>query len=294
MKGRATMQGKSTITIVEGFTMLRFNIPCLSIAFLLFVFSPSPLRAETLNCTPVTSLPATLSTQGIYCLTANLATAQTSGEAITITANNVTLDLNGWKVGGQAAGSGTSAVGIFSSAANVTIKNGIVRGFLQGIYLTGRGAVVRDMLIDQNTYIGIYLNGEGAVAEHNQVVDTGGSTAFTNIDAEGIDAGPSSAGARLSDNTVSGLTATGSGSEYGITGSGPNSTVRDNVVNDSARPTGGGTSYGIYQSGIAVNNTVSNFDIGIYTSAGGIYAHNTAFNCTASYSGGTAGAGNSP
>jgi hypothetical protein len=282
--------------MTEGLIMMRFHFPSLSLALALFVFSFSPLtRAETLNCTPVTALPAVISTQGIYCLTGNLATAQTSGNAIEITANNVTLDLNGWKVGGQAAGTGTKAIGIYSAAANVTIKNGIVRGFLEGIALTGRGAVVRDMLIDQNTYVGISVNGPGAVVEHNQVVDTGPSTAFSFLDALGIYATVSANGATISNNTVSGLTPTGIGDEFGIIANGPNSTVRDNVVSDSARPTGGGTSFGIEQvNSIAVNNTVSNFDYGIYTLTAGIYAYNTLFNCTTAYSGGTAGAGNSP
>jgi hypothetical protein len=265
----------------------------LSLAFLLLVFSVAPFtRAETLDCTPVTSLPATINTQGIYCLTGNLATAQTSGNAIEIDANNVTLDLNGWKVGGQAAGTGTLATGIYSDAANVTIRNGIVRGFLRGVVLTGRGAVVRDMLLDQNTQLGIDIGGQGAVVEHNQVVDTGGSTISTNVYADGIYA--YGGGTKIIDNTVSGMTATNAGYEYGIYASGADSTVRDNVVSDTAKPTGGGVSYGIYQTqSIAVNNTVSNFDTGI-SNSGGIYAHNTAYNCTTAYAGGTAGAGNSP
>jgi hypothetical protein len=275
--------------------MARIRLYGLSLALLLFVFSSSPLKAETINCTPVTSLPATISIQGLYCLTGSLATNISSGDAITITANNVTLDLNGWKVGGQAAGTGTNAVGIYSTAANVTIKNGIVRGFLAGIALTGRGAVVRDLLVDQNTNIGIYVDGPGAVIEHNQIVDTGGSTVGPNIFAIGIYALSNSVGARISDNTVSGLTATGAGGEYGIEADGPNSTVRHNVISDTAKPSGGGTSYGILQTAsIAVNNTVSNFGTGINTVTAGIYAHNTAYNCTTAYAGGTAGAGNSP
>ena len=249
-------------------------------------------HAETLNCTPITSLPATIDTQGIYCLTGNLATSITSGNAITINANNVTLDLNGWKIGSQAAGAGTAAIGIYSTAVNVTVKNGIVRGFFGGIGLDGRGAVVQDMLVDQNTNTGIYVGGQGAVVEHNQVVDTGGSTLASDVSALGIYAyGP---GATVSNNVVSGLTATGINSEFGIETVGANGTVRDNVISDTAKPTGGGSSYGIFQYGnsLAVNNTVSNFDYGIYNA--GIYAHNTAFNCTTAYSGGTAGAGNSP
>jgi len=252
-----------------------------------------PVHAETVDCTPVTSLPATIDTQGIYCLTGNLATAQTSGNAITITANNVTLDLNGWKVGGQAAGTATAANGIYSTANNVTIKNGIVRGFHYGIYLGGRGSVVQDMLVDNNTEDGIYVTGSGAVIEHNQVIDTGGSTLSSNMYARGILANGN--GSRVSDNTVSGVTSSGTASALGIVLGSSDGTIRDNVVSNAAKPTGGGGSYGIYQyQNIVVNNTVSNFNYCIYSSSAGIYAHNTVYNCTTNYVGGTAGAGNSP
>ena len=98
----------------------------------------------------------------------------------------------------------------------------------------------------------------------------------------------------VTNNVVSGLTATGTGNEWGIFAAGANSTVRDNVVSDIAKPTGGGTSYGINGQAvsIAVNNVVSNFDYGIYYAV--IYAHNTVSYCTTNYSGGIAGAGNSP
>ena len=260
---------------------------------LLIATLATPVQAETINCTPITSLPATISTQGLYCLTGNLATSQTAGNVILITANNVTLDLNGWKIGGQGAGTGTHSIGIYSGAVNVTVKNGIVRGFYIGIDLAGRGAVVQDMLVDQNTVYGIVATGQGAVIEHNQVVDTGGATYTDNIDAYGIEAnGP---GSTVSNNVVSGLTATGTGNEWGIYVFSANSTVRDNVVSDTVQPTGGGTSYGIWQyQSNAVNNTVSNFATGIYTNISGIYAHNTVYNCTTNYTGGTAGAGNSP
>jgi hypothetical protein len=258
----------------------------------------SPVHAETVDCTPVKTLPAFINAQGLYCLTGNLATAVGADgyNAITINANNVTLDLNGWKLGGQGAGTGTQAIGIYSDAANVTIKNGIVRGFAWGIWLTGRGAVVRDMLIDQNTAIGITVNGEGALVENNQVIDTGGSTASANAGAEGVFVNCSAIGAMIIDNTVSELSATGSGTEYGIySPCAPNVTVRDNVVSDSTIPAGGGGSYGIYQfQSIALNNTVSTFYYGIWTASSGLYVHNAVFNCFFPYTGGTAGAGNSP
>jgi hypothetical protein len=264
------------------------------LAFMLLIASLAiSVRAETINCKPITSLPATISSQGIYCLTGRLTTSQNSGYAITITAKNVTLDLNGWMLAGQSAGTSTYATGIYSNGNNVTIKNGIVRGFYIGIFLTGSGSEVRDMLMDQNTYTGIQVNSLGGVSvAHNQIIGTGGSTYADSVSAVGISTFGSDT--TVSDNIISGLTATGSGNEYGINLNSYNSTVRNNIISNTSLPSGGGISYGIFQYlSIALNNTVSNFDYGIYNN-GGIYAYNTANDCTTNFYGGTAGAGNSP
>ena len=79
--------------------------------FAVLLFS-SMAQAETTECTVITSLPYTISTQGIYCLKGNLATSMTSGNAIEINTNNVVIDLNGYKLGGLGAGPGTTARGI--------------------------------------------------------------------------------------------------------------------------------------------------------------------------------------
>src|SRR6266571_814513 len=100
---------------------------------LALMFGAAPARAETVNCTAITSLPAVITVQGIYCFTGDLATGITSGNAIDIQTNNVVLDLNGFKLGGLAAGPGTQASGIHAfDRQNLTIKNGTVRGFLTG------------------------------------------------------------------------------------------------------------------------------------------------------------------
>jgi hypothetical protein len=265
----------------------------LMVVTLLELIAAAAAQAETINCTPVNSLPAVISNQGVYCLTGNLATNISSSNAIEISANNVTLDLNGWKVGGQAAGLATLATGIYSGADNVTIKNGIVRGFYDGIRLTGRGAVVEDMLIDQNTYGGINVTGKGSIVRRNQVVDTGGST--KSAGAYGI--ATASNGDFVEDNEVSGLTSTG-GSETGIQLTGNFSTARHNIVTDDARPTGGVDSYGIVSAAVEVSlveNVISNFSYGIEyadLTGSGIYARNTVTDCDTPYYRGTAGSGN--
>lgn len=124
----------------------------------------------------ITTLPATISTQGVWCLSADVSTAVTTGHAIKIATNNVTLDCNGYKVGGLAAGTATDAMGIYSEygVRNATVRNCTVRGFRTGIFLRGDGHVVENNRADANTYSGIHTDGEGNVVRGNSVNDTGG------------------------------------------------------------------------------------------------------------------------
>jgi len=87
------------------------------------------------NCTGfITSLPATISTQGTWCLNKDVSTAVTSGAAITIAANNVTLDCNDFKLGGLAAGLTTQAVGVYAlDRFNISVRHCNIRGFYFGI-----------------------------------------------------------------------------------------------------------------------------------------------------------------
>src|SRR4249919_995356 len=73
-----------------------------------------PAHAETFHTcgTTIASLPTVISAQGVYCLTHDLATAITSGDAIDVQTNNVTIDCNGYKIGGLAAGAASLTFGI--------------------------------------------------------------------------------------------------------------------------------------------------------------------------------------
>src|SRR5690606_3370431 len=99
------------------------------------------------------------STQGTWCLRKNLATNITSGAAIAIATNNVTIDCNDFKIGGLAAGDGSSARGIQGHGRqNATVRHCNVRGFYYGIYISGgAGHLVEDNRLDNNLYFGIYL-----------------------------------------------------------------------------------------------------------------------------------------
>jgi hypothetical protein len=258
-----------------------------------------PAYAETVDCTPVTVLPAVIAQPGVFCLKGNLTTNIAAGSAITISANNVSLDLNGWKLGGQAAGSATNAVGISSSAINATVRNGVVRGFRAGIVLLGSGALVQDIIADGNTEVGINI-ASGGIVKHSQIVNTGGSTRVADASASGIVV--SGRGAFVEGNVVSGLSPAGAGAATGILvdSAGNDSAVRANHV--TGLTSAGNRHFGINVLGsgvLAVGNTIAVWDTCIrYAFASGIFALNTVSTCDdANYSfplGVVAGQGNSP
>jgi hypothetical protein len=99
--------------------------------------------------TPIETLPITISTSGSYYFTQNLQFAATSGDAISITSPNVTLDLGGFTLSSTA---GVTGRGIFVTGGlnNVTIRNGkiagnstvyptTIAGFDNGIYANASG-----------------------------------------------------------------------------------------------------------------------------------------------------------
>jgi hypothetical protein len=229
----------------------------------------APAQAETMNCTPITALPAVITVQGIYCFTADLATAMTSGNAIDIQTSNVVLDLNGFKLGGLGAGLGMLANGIVASdRQNITIKNGTIRGFRQAIFLShfsgaSQGHIVEDIRADQNTLVGIAVMGDGTIVRNNQVVATGGSTAI------------------------------GNGYADGIIVDGKGSRVLNNDVINTAQGTGVARGIHFYYvtGGLAVNNRITVADVGIeYQTppSTGKYRDNLTFGVTTPFTGGTA------
>src|SRR5690606_9038683 len=128
--------------------------------------APAPARAETsTTCTGfIDSVPAVIGTQGIWCLRRDVSTAQATGNAIEIAANNVTIDCNDFKIGGLAAGDASRANGIYAhNRKNAVIRNCNIRGFNRGILLTGEsgtqdrsaGHLVEDNRVDYSLDTGI-------------------------------------------------------------------------------------------------------------------------------------------
>jgi parallel beta-helix repeat protein len=210
---------------------------------LILAVAAVPASAETTECTVIGSVPVTITEQGVYCLKGNLATSIPTGAAILVATNNVSIDFNRYKLGGQSAGIGTNAIGVQAvNRLNVQIFNGVIRGFRRGIALSqGSGHLVEDMIVDGNTEEGIVLtNTTGALVRRNQVLNTGGTTYAQEVTGIHADGGEQ---VRVIDNDVSGtsLNAGGTSSAYGIQVTSHATIVEGNRVTATA-------TYGIYSS----------------------------------------------
>jgi hypothetical protein len=274
---------------------------CLGILTLAAGASLAPnAAAETVDCRRVTRLPATLARPGLYCLVGDLATSSATGAAITVEADDVVLDLNGWTLDGSAAGSSTEAVGIRSvDRSNVTVKNGTVRGFRTGVLIFGLpatgGHVVEGIRADRNTGEGLSVAGRGAHIRRNQVLHTGGSTAPLTTRAFGIVVNAPEG--VVADNLVVGVTAAPGSFSYGIHATRSDGLVIEGnqVVNETLSP---GTTFGIIipfsQDVLVVNNRVTRTSEGVTYSSGatGKYRDNLTSGVAIPYNGTGTDAGN--
>ena len=167
--------------------------------------------------TPISSLPVSISTSGSYYLTKNLS-PDGSGNGISITCPNVTLDLNGFTLDGL----GSAQPGITLSATqNTTVRNGTITGWTGGIVsAAGSGHILEKLNVRFNAGIGIsfqvstlcqvrdcavhFCGSHGIVVADNAVV-TGNIVKIntgTGIRVEGVNA-------EIRDNTVHGNTSIG-------------------------------------------------------------------------------------
>ena len=273
-----------------------FSFLCLAL------FQTPSAYAETTECTEITALPITITSQGVFCLkrSIGLSPGLLTGAAIDIQTNNVVIDLNGFKIGNLSAGAGTEAVGIQAvNRKNIVLKNGTVRGFFTAIDLTGSsssGHVIEDMLLDQNTVFGILGEGTGFVIRRNQIVLVGGSTVEEGISALGIAVIGSNM--RILDNDISELFAGTNGTITAISildFSG--NVIQGNRISNEQLPASLGSGiFVILGEGGGTNvrdNHIMNFPFGIdLFEAGGIYSGNQVFGANIPFSGGTDGGNN--
>ncbi len=167
--------------------MPRLLIPTLVVfATTLFAW-PGNNRSQLVSAAEayqITKLPFSASQPGLYQLAADLAYEPSSGAAIVVSADDVTVDLNGHVLSGK-AGTATGAVGILANnRQRVTIQNGTVTGFYFGIDVrrsptapkNSRDHRIEKVTAKGNYYFGMRVEGTDSQIDNCQVLNTGGTT----------------------------------------------------------------------------------------------------------------------
>jgi hypothetical protein len=130
---------------------------------LVLIFSSTLSSAQII----ISSVPYTINTPGAYILTQSLHYTPGSGNAITVTASNVTINLNGYGIINTSDQTKTTATCVFANnVENLTVENGEIFGFTNGIDLEGPGVglnfnvghIVQNLRLAYCTLHGILLN----------------------------------------------------------------------------------------------------------------------------------------
>ncbi|MDQ6631353.1 MAG: hypothetical protein M3Y82_06300 [Verrucomicrobiota bacterium] len=141
--------------------------------------------------TPISTAPFTINASGSYYLTGNLNVS--SGDAITINASGVTLDLNGFTISSTASTAAGMAINLVRPNQDITILNGHIQGgvtysgisfstgpgFQNGIGFSGLTIQLKNVRISGVSVSGVSLNGiapgqDSSVIDHCEVRTAGG------------------------------------------------------------------------------------------------------------------------
>ncbi len=260
------------------------SLRLISLAIIGAVLPFSCAQGETINCKPISILPATITVPGTYCLTGNLSVgASSTGSAIAINTNNVTLDLNGYTIARQAV-NGSAGGGILAyNQKNITVRNGRLNGFGTAVVLmdtssdkSGSGGhLVEDLRIDNSIARGIEVSGTANVIRNNRIADTGGAQSDDGVFAITV-GGP---GTRVLNNDIIGMSSATSIAwhsaiyAYGA----PGSVIENNRISGLKAPVPSqgiaSLSYGIFV-GDSNGSSIRNNSIGneaVSTNSQGIY-----------------------
>jgi parallel beta-helix repeat protein len=139
---------------------MKRRMPCLLVALM--------LGSGIARATTITSLPAVITKSGHYSLQRDLYYAGT-GDAITVYASNVVLDLHGHTLlgpGGPSTGSGVAVL----SYQNVTVTNGTISGFAAGVFVNAARCQVTGIRAVSNSSYGIHVDylGTGSTVSGNE------------------------------------------------------------------------------------------------------------------------------
>jgi len=251
--------------------MNRTNVRRAALAVLSLTAGAAAARAEVNDCTAITTLPATISASGVYCLKGNLSFGG-AGTAITVTAGSgAVLDLNGHVLTGNTAATAIEVQG----GRILTVRNGTIRSF-------GRAALIGSSSYNTTLEdLHIAVTGEQSAVE----AEAWGTVVQRNWIERGNPAvRTAGSSSRVSDNDIVNAMS-------GIDMVGSNGFVEDNRVKSLSN----GAGYGIRSDGsrsFLSRNSVISFATCFDMSATTRYRENVTAGCTYTYSGGSSAGSN--
>jgi hypothetical protein len=307
------------LTVLAALAWLSTLHPQFSTVFAQGSLSPPGAPAPTMKTlaqieprTPISSAPFTINAPGSYYLITNITVS--SGDAITIATNGVTLDLNGFTIASTATTATGYGIRLNGGLRNLTILNGFIQGgvtnnagtyngpgFLHGIYYAvGAPANTRVARVSVSGCLGngLYLgDGDSTVVESCTARTIGGSgiVASTIQSSVAIDCGGNGiSGAQVSDSRgkttggdFSGLSAWTAQNCYGYAtsyGTGLSAWTAQNCYGYSSSGDGifaytAQNCYGQSSSNFGIEANTAQNCYGHSSSGYGIFAEYAALNC---------------
>lgn len=183
------------------------------------------------DCIPIETLPAVVATPGTYCLTANLVFAS-AGDAITVNADNVTIDGRGFEISGPTDPATTSRGVLAINRSDLTVRDIIISGFSTSVIVgntdaampgtatfydpnrLSRNITVENVTSYDATLQGIHIRADNFRIVNNRVSAVGPSQTADNNFATGIYTLGN--GCEISGNLIMLGEATGTGENVGI------------------------------------------------------------------------------
>lgn len=223
--------------------------------------------------------PGSILSPGSYVLTGNLIVSG-SITTIFIATSNVTLDLNGFRVGNT--GSTGACIALIGAVSNVTIRNGSTVNGESGVFADGglcRGILIENVRVYNPRLTGIVLANAAArdcVIRRCEVCECGIASTAVDVSAPVIGIGYNGSAGRIEECTVHTLANNGTGT---VTSRGVytnNVLGTGNLVANCHLGNNGGV------AGIGINNLA----------ASTVYRNNAVSGYSTPYSGGVNGGGN--
>ena len=219
--------------------------------------------AGGVSSTDTPGFPVTLESDQSYVLTSSLdAGSSTALFAATAGLDDLTIDLNGFVIQGNGVGSG---IGFNTTAENVEIKNGTIRGFgSRGLFLQTSGRhVVRNLRVIENGSHGIDSNGAAFVTdcfvqsngEDGIRVGSTSHVARNRVVSNGRSGINGNASTLVTDNLIHHPSGTEAALDLSALGGANASGYRNNVINGGA--SGGTVVGGIDMGGNLCNGSTS-------------------------------------